>query len=314
VNFEQVGRDHLRLGADLPPGHRRRGTGYRCRARTIGPQPIGRGVGVALLDGDIFSGNAKLARQDLGERRRVSLALADRAEPCDHAARRVHPNFTGIEHAEPENVAILDRSGADDLGKEADPDAHQLAGLATGEGFAVAALLVAQSRVADRVQRLVERGQVVTAVVFPAERRLIGELLFADQIAAAHFRWVHPELARQNIDHPLDEVRRLGHPERAAIRDTPRRLIGIDALDRHMGDRDVVGPGADAEKSGRIFGRVGAGVKRAVIGQYMAAQCGDAALLGGRDFAAHVVVAGESCRLQILHAVFDPLDRHAKHD
>ena len=40
-------------------------------------------------------------------------------------------------------------------------------------------LLVAQGRVVDRGQRLVERGMIVAAVVFPAERRLIGELLLA---------------------------------------------------------------------------------------------------------------------------------------
>jgi len=33
-----------------------------------------------------------------------------------------------------------------------------------------------------------------------------------------------------------------------------------------MGDRDIVGTGADAEKSGRVFCRVGAGVKGTVIG------------------------------------------------
>src|SRR6516165_3487229 len=119
---------------------------------------------------------------------------------------------------------------------------------------------------------------------------------------------------RQNIDHSLDKIRGLGYPERAAISDTARRLIGIDALDRYVGDRDVVGPGADAEKSGRVFGRVRARVKGAVIGQYTNAQGGDAALLGRRDLAAHMVVAGEGRRLQILHAVFYPLDRYAEHD
>ena len=34
------------------------------------------------------------------------------------AAGRVHPDFAGIEHAEAENVAILDRPGADDLGED----------------------------------------------------------------------------------------------------------------------------------------------------------------------------------------------------
>src|SRR6516165_3916988 len=135
-----MGRDHLRLGADLAPGHRGRRTGDRCRARTIGAEPIGRGVGVALLDRDVLGRNAELARQDLGERRRVSLALADRAEARDDTARRMDPDFAGIEHAETKNVAVLDRPGADDLGKEADPDAHQLAGLAATERFAFPAI------------------------------------------------------------------------------------------------------------------------------------------------------------------------------
>jgi hypothetical protein len=58
----------------------------------------------------------------------VALALADRAEPRDHAAGRVHADLAGIEHAETEDVAVLDRAGADDLGEEADPDTYQLAG------------------------------------------------------------------------------------------------------------------------------------------------------------------------------------------
>ena len=87
-----------------------------------------------------------------------------------------------------------------------------------------------------------------------------------------HFGRVHVELARQHIDHPLDEVGGFGHPERAAIGDAARRLVGVDAVDRQMGDRNVIGTGADAEEAGRVLGRVGAGVERAVIGEHMAAQ------------------------------------------
>jgi hypothetical protein len=77
----------------------------------------------------------------------------------------VHPDLAGIEHAEAENVAILDWAGTDDLGNEADADAHQLARFAPPDGIAIAPLLVAQRRVTDRVQGLVKRRQVVAAVV-----------------------------------------------------------------------------------------------------------------------------------------------------
>src|SRR5215469_14422619 len=63
MDFEQIGRDHLRLGADFAPGHRGRSTGDRCRARTISSQTIGCGIGVALLDSNVLGLDADLARQ-----------------------------------------------------------------------------------------------------------------------------------------------------------------------------------------------------------------------------------------------------------
>src|SRR3984893_2396010 len=78
----------------------------------------------------------------------MALALADRAEPGDGTAGRMNANFTGIEHAEAENVAILDRPSANYLGEEADADPHKLARFAAGEGFAVALLLLAQASAA----------------------------------------------------------------------------------------------------------------------------------------------------------------------
>ena len=47
--------------------------------------------------------------------------------------------------------------GADDLGEEGDADAHQLARLAAGEGFAILRLLVAQARVVDGASALSAR-------------------------------------------------------------------------------------------------------------------------------------------------------------
>src|SRR5712671_5484798 len=125
----------------------------------------------------------------------MALALADRAEPGDGTAGRMNADFTGIEHAEAENVAILDGPGTNDLREEADADPHQLARFGTGEGFAVALLLHAQAGVIDGLQDLVERGVVIAAVIFPAQRRMIRELLFADQVLSADFGRVHFQLA-----------------------------------------------------------------------------------------------------------------------
>src|SRR5215472_16500269 len=138
MDFEQIGRDHLRLGADFAPSHRGRSTGDRCRARTISSKTIGCGIGVALLDRYIVGRDADLARQDLREGRGMALALADRAEPRDRAPRRVDANLARIEHAQAKDVAILDRAGADDLCEKADADPHQSSGFATSKGLAIA--------------------------------------------------------------------------------------------------------------------------------------------------------------------------------
>src|SRR5215471_3037654 len=177
MDFEQVGRDHLRLGADLAAGHCRGRAGDRCRARAVGAEPIGCGIGVALLDGDVLGRDADLARQDLRKGRGVALALADRAEPRNRAPRRVDANLARIEHAEAKDVAILDRAGADDLCEKADADPHQFSGFATSKGLAIAPLLLTQARVVYCFESLVERRQVVAAVIFPSQGRAVGKLL-----------------------------------------------------------------------------------------------------------------------------------------
>src|SRR6266481_3329740 len=122
MDFEQIGRDHLCLGADFTAGHCCGRASDRCRARAVSAEPIGCRVGIALFDCDVFRWNADLARQDLSEGRGVPLALADRAEPRDGTSRRMYANLAGIEHPEAKDVAILDRAGAYDLGEEADAD------------------------------------------------------------------------------------------------------------------------------------------------------------------------------------------------
>ena len=159
--------------------------------------------------------------------------------------------------------------------------------------------------------RLLERGRVVARVVRPAGRGLVRELLGLDEV-------LHPELGRiladlvgQDVDHPLDGVDRLGHPERAAVGDAAGRLVGVDAIDLDERVREVVRAGDDVEQAGRELGRVGRGVGVAVVGDGLDLEAGDLAVLGRAHLGVDVVIAGERIRLEVLRAVLDPLDRLA---
>ena len=222
--------------------------------------------------------------------------------------RGMDPDLARIEHPEPEDVAVLDRSGPYNLGEERDPDAHQGAGLAARERLASGPLLRPERLVVDRREGLLHRRVVVARVVLPAERRRVGELLAPDEVPGPDLGWVHVEPPGEHVDHPLDEVRRLGDPERAAVRDPARRLVGVHPVHRHVGGRDVVGAGADVEEAGREPGRVRAGVEGAVVRGDVALEARDPAVAGRRDLARHVVVARKGGRDEVLDAVLDPLD------
>ena len=131
-----------------------------------------------------------------------------------------------VEHLDAEDVEVVRRPGADDLGEAADADAHQLAALAR-----FSSLLLAQAGVVDHVHAPSGARRVVARVVLPAGRGLVRELLGLDEV-------LHPELGRvladvvgQDVDHPLDGVDGLGHAERAAVGDAAGRLVGVDAVD-----------------------------------------------------------------------------------
>ena len=136
---------------DLAGGDGRRGAGDRRRARRIRPEPVRRGVGVALLDLDVRDREAELLGDDLRERGLVTLALRLDAEPGDHLAGRVDADLARVEHLDPEDVEVVRRARADDLGEAADADAHELA------AGALLDLLATEPLVVDEVHRLAER-------------------------------------------------------------------------------------------------------------------------------------------------------------
>ena len=148
-------------------------------------------------------------------------------------------------------------------------------------------------------------------VVRPAGRRLVRELVGLDEVLHPELRRVLADLVGEDVDHPLDGVDRLGHPERAAVGDAAGRLVRVDAVDLDERVREVVRAGDDVEQAGRELGRVGGGVGVAVVGQGLDLETGDLAVLGRRQLGMDVVVAGERIGLQVLGAILDPLDRLA---
>ena len=123
-----------------------------------------------------------------------------------------------------------------------------------------------------------------------------------------------PSSRGQQVDHALDQVHRLGDPERAGVGDTARRLVGVHAGDLAVRGPQVVGAGEDVEEPGRELGRLGRAVERAVVGQHLGPQAEDPAVPGRGDLAVHVVVAGERGGHQVLRPVLHPLDRLAGDD
>ena len=200
---------------------------------------------------------------------------------------------------------MLGRAGADDLGEARDADAHELA---LG---ALLDLLPPQAGVVDHVHGLLQRAPIVPAVVLPAQRRLVGELLGLDEVLHPELGRVDLQLMRHEVDHALDRVHGLGHAERAAVGDAARRLVRVGAVHLDVGGLEVVGAGADVEEPGRELRRVGGGVGVAVVGQRLDSERGERAVLARRQLGGDVVVAGEGIRLEVLHAVLDPLHRLA---
>src|SRR5262249_41683650 len=209
--FQQVRGELFRLVADLARGKRARRAGSGGRAAGVSPKAIRRRIRVAFLHLHVRGGNTELLGDNLRIGGLVALALALRAEARDRLAGRVDADLGRVEHLEAENIEVPGGPGADYLGEAADADAHQLTALAFFR------LLAPQRIVADEIHRLLQRRRVVPAVVFPAEHRVIGELLVLDEILHAQLGRVHVQLLREGVGGALDRVHRLRDAEGAAI-------------------------------------------------------------------------------------------------
>jgi hypothetical protein len=99
-----------------------------------------------------------------------------------------------IEHANTKDIAMTGGPGADDLGEEGHANAHQFACLAALEGLLLCLLFGPQGWIIHSIHHLLHGGMIVAAVIFPAERRVIWELLGFDEVLHPQLDGIHAEL------------------------------------------------------------------------------------------------------------------------
>ena len=245
--------DHLGLGLDFARRNGGRRTCHRCGTRAICTQAVGCGIGVALFDHNIISRNTQFGGNDLRICGFVALALALGAHAGNNRTCGVDADFGRVEHGNTQDIAILRRASTDDFSKEGNADAHNVAGFAAQEGSAFCRLFLTQFRVTDGVHRLFHRCVVVAAVIFPAKRRMVWELLSLDEVFNTQFRSIHAKLVRQHLNSSLDRKHRLGDAERAAIGNAARGFVGVNTIDSQMRGGNIIRAGADIHETGRPF-------------------------------------------------------------
>src|SRR5256885_8892280 len=123
-------------------------------------------------------------------------AVAGRAGPRDSRdlARRLHAHAAALPADDVCGLRRADPGGLDEA-RESDPEPAVLGTLR--------ALELAEALVVDQRQHAVERGLVLPRVVDEARRRLVRELVGADQVAAAHVGGIQAALAGGPLPPPL---------------------------------------------------------------------------------------------------------------
>ena len=163
-------------------------------------------------DIDLRQRHAQPVGDQLRQRRLMPLAMAVGAGQDGDAAGRVDADGAhliqpgaGAERAH--HGRGRDAAGLD-IGRDADA-----AQLAARLGLGPARL---EAGVVGADQRLVQRGLVVAAVILQGDRRLVGEGIGRDEVAAADLDLVDPSLPRRDIDQALHQEGRF-RPAGAAI-------------------------------------------------------------------------------------------------
>ena len=215
-HLEKVGGELARLRSDLARHHRDGRTRDGRRPRRIGAHAERRGVGVAFLDHDVLGRDAELVRHDLRPRRLVALALRLRSRAEERLAGHVDPELGRVEHLDAEDVVLAAVARSERLGHRRDADAEQPS--ARLRLF----LLLQEVLVADCFEADVEALAVLARVGEEPERRAVWEVVVTHEVRPAELGLVHAEVVGRGLHHPFLEEHRLGHAERAPVRDAAR--------------------------------------------------------------------------------------------
>ena len=198
-----------------------------------------------------LEGNAELRAQHLRERRRVALAVVERAGDQPHRA-------VILEH----DLAEFDAGRRGDFEIGADRDAAQLA--------ALAAFLLALGKigVVGNLQRLVEHALEIAAVIGDAGGRRERHLRRLDEVALAQGQPVDAHLVGGAIDQAFHEIVGLG-ASGAAIgahqRGVGQHGLDVDAHQRRAIDAGEILADVERQRARRDAGDVGAEI--AVAGE-----------------------------------------------
>ena len=250
-------------------------------------------VAVRGIDDDGFEIDAELFRDELHERGVVALAHRLRADAHDHLVVARHLDLGAFGRVAGGGLDIL-----------ADGDAGELAALLC---------LRAPRLVSGPVGHLRRQRHVLlelATVIGRAHRVGEGQLVGADQVAAAQFDRVDAQFDRGDVDQPLHDVDRLRPPGAAIGAD--RRGVSHDAANIDIGGRHGIDVGQDLRADLRRDGDAGRAAIGADIGDRVDAHGEEPAVAVKRQFAVRDMVAAVQVAEEGLAAVADPLDGAAQ--
>ena len=170
-------------------------------------------------------------------------------------------------------------------------------------------LLATELVVARQLQRLVEDGWIIAAVVEPAGRRAIGKLIWLHEVAAPDFDRIEAEPVGEPVHHALGlEVQMTA---RVAAIGPGEALVGHDHRSVDFEMLEAVGTD---EVPGRTeaAARLRAADVAADIVEPLETHPEDRAVLARRHLAVGHAIRPARRRQQMLAPVLDPLDRHAR--
>jgi len=202
-------------------------------------------LGVALDDRHCLDRHPELVGQDLGERRRVALALRRRADEAAHFPGRLDPHRGGVVTRDLSHAAQAERSRphAGELRVRGDADTAVLPDRRV-------ARLGAPARVVAARERALQRLLGIAAVDDQPGRRLERQLAHVDEVATPDVDGIEAGAPGDHVDDALAHERAQRHAD-AAVR-AGRALVGGDGV-RLVGERaDLVRPGQDAGSGQRL--------------------------------------------------------------